>query len=213
MTAPLVYQDNRDIHAPVSLWRWAPGGNAPPMTSPWGERFQPLVVGRFGLSLYNPYSAGPDNSQRFRQWQFDCARRAVYGANSTGRPILRQPRMQVVSLFARLSYGLVLVFIFQLSFWRRMWSVPRSLTTALAFAVLSFAGVPILVNTFAGPPHESNAIINALLLWLGECLPQHLGLLLPMLTAILGVMYWGVQKQFEELDLPSSALAQTEKAA
>ena len=60
---------------------------------------------------------------------------------------------------------------------------------------------------------ESNAVLTALLLWVGERLPQHWGLLLPVVTAILGALHWVVQKQFDELDLPSPALAQLEKAA
>ena len=53
--------------------------NAPIIRAPWGETFDPATNSTDGFDVYNPYSSGCNNSERFLDWQFARATAAVYG--------------------------------------------------------------------------------------------------------------------------------------
>jgi hypothetical protein len=70
------------ITTPWDYMELASDGRVPTITSPWGENHTPtahrLWKGRT-VTLYDPFEAGPENSQRFVDFQLRRAVEAVYG--------------------------------------------------------------------------------------------------------------------------------------
>ncbi len=205
-----------DVTVSGEFWKHTRDGAAPVIESPWGETFRPAVVSVFGYTLYNPYSAGPNNSQRFFDWQFEKATDAAYGRSLNPRqldkakkaglkPITARLRMRIVNLAAMALLLLVLIFLCELFRWHRVRRLSRLARGILIAAIMAppFGGVlllsfiPMLRGTFAIPQH----LIQWLLFRVSVLLPDNL--LALTLAALLPIvlMYWLLERLFAQTEL------------
>jgi hypothetical protein len=206
----------RDVTVSGEFWKHTRDGAAPVIESPWGETFRPAVVSVFGYRLYNPYSAGPNNSQRFFDWQFEKATDAAYGRSLNPRqldkakkaglkPITARPRMRILNLAAMALLLLVLIFLCELFRWHRVRRLSRLARGILIAAIMApaFGGIlllsfiPMLRGMFAIPQH----LIQWLLFRVSALLPDNL--LALTLAALLPVvlMYWLLERLFAQTEL------------
>jgi hypothetical protein len=113
----------RNVQVPYTFWRWS-ADPLPVIQAPWGEKAEPQPYNLLGYALYNPYAVGPENSQRFLEWQFERATQDIVGRSiplaesetlKTMRllPITQRPANQLLATIFLLSIGLLeLVFYF-----------------------------------------------------------------------------------------------------
>lgn len=207
-------QSRTDVNLDVAFefWHRAPDGKAPVISSPWGETVHATTFRVLGITFYNAYSVGPQNSERFLEWQFERATEAVYGrvipllqygaAFQAGlTPVTARPRMRILILSADLLAILMLVYLTEWTRWHRLRRLPDSLRGALPFVslfvVIAIDGILYWVYSF----QMGTALFHAALLQLSNLLPNNL--LVVTATAMVPVMgmYWLVEKQFSKSEL------------
>jgi hypothetical protein len=206
-----------DVELSLEYWKHARGSTAPVIESPWGETFRPAIVSMFGYTLYNPYSTGPNNSQRFFDWQFERATELVYGqrlnsrrlyaAKKAGlRPITARARMRILNLAAVTLLLLVLIFLREIFRWRRVRQLSRLargllMATAIALplgAILALSFIPISRG-------GGVAIVQHLVQWLlfrvSALLPDNLLALTVAAAVPVVLMYWLLERLFAQTEL------------
>ena len=71
------------VHIPEEFWEITTDGEAPVLSSPWGETYAPEAYPLYrgsSIIIYKPYDCGRESSDRFVAMQTDRAAAAVYGA-------------------------------------------------------------------------------------------------------------------------------------
>ncbi|MEI9970993.1 MAG: ATP-binding cassette domain-containing protein [Ignavibacteriota bacterium] len=136
------YGNPPGLMIPTRYYRTSATFTPPAILAPWGETSQPAGDGRrFG---YDPYWVGPENSDRFFEWQFARATRAIYGRAFTPpelrdairaglRPVIEQPRAVVVRMALGTALLLALGLLAALKNWYRLRAVPTALRALLPF--------------------------------------------------------------------------------
>jgi hypothetical protein len=165
-----------------------------------------------GITFYNAYAVGPQNSKRFLEWQFERATEAVYGrvipllqygaAFHAGlTPVTARPRMRILILSADLLAILMLVYLTEWTRWHRLRRLPGPLRGALPF-VFPFVVVAIdgVVQWFYSFP-LGTALVHAALLQLSNLLPNNLLVVTTAAMVPVMGMYWLVEKQFSKSEL------------
>ncbi len=164
---------------PFNWWERVNTEEIPEIRAPWGETQQPDVDRLGGIRIYNPYSVGCGNSEKFAWWQIERAYLASQGQSAFRRAILDGA---VFSAMALMSTMLVLLaawwrFITR-SAWVRWTSVIAASIIFLALALVEMLPQPwrVLQNTVA---------------WLGFVLP---GYSVALLVLPLGLVYWTLER-------------------
>jgi hypothetical protein len=206
-----------DVTVSGEFWKHTRDGAAPVIESPWGETFRPAVVSVFGYTLYNPYSAGPNNSQRFFDWQFEKATDAAYGRSLNPRqldrakkaglkPITARPRMRILNLAAQALLLLVLIFLRELFRWHRVLRLSRLARGILIAAIMApplggmllLSYIPMLRGgMFAIPQH----LIQWLLFRVSVLLPDNLLAVTAAAAVPVVLMYWLLERLFGQTEL------------
>lgn len=211
-------QPRTDMDIPVNFefWHRAPAGKAPVISAPWGETVDATTVRVLGITFFNPYSAGPRNSKRFFEWQFERATEAVYGRVIPVKqyaaawrvgfvPVTARPRARILILSARLLALLLLVYLIECTRWHRLRRLPDGLRSALPLVSLWAmwvigAGVQDFLRSVYSFP-IGTAVVHAALLQLSSLLPDNLlAVTAAAMVPVMG-MYWLVEKQFSKSEL------------
>ncbi len=121
-----VQQDTADtsmlnVTVPFEYWRTAIG-TAPKIRAPWGESARPTELRLWVFAIYNPYTVGKPNTQRFQDWQFARATKAAYGRSlspeeceaGTEMPIPARPAAQILTFFLLVGYTVLLAWLLEL---------------------------------------------------------------------------------------------------
>jgi hypothetical protein len=227
-----------NVQVPSGYWRWTRGA-APLIEAPWGESHQPVraaqIERRIGpgesvaihedseieasgwrdFTLYNPYSAGLENSPRFVEWQFLRATQAVYGQPvpisqiadlPRMKTILRQPRAQIIIAAIVLLFYLVQMCAFNLFWWRRLQHIHAVFRVFLSAAPILIVYLSVLLpfpNSKGG-----NFPMEALVVYLVRTLPDSLWMLALMAAASIAGLYWFAEKLWREQEFrPTEGLA------
>jgi len=169
--------------------------HAPVIQAPWGETIHPATNRLFKSDLYNPYTTGCNNSERFLDWQFARATTAVYGHPITrdrkaGSYVVSSPvgipriRRQLLTIGGIAGYQMLSAIIWMLDDWRRLkllGRVPRRLLVPLA----GLASFPCLF------------VIGLLSPW---GLPANLFGTLAIVIVVLALLYLAVEAVFRQLE-------------
>lgn len=193
-----------NIRVPAGYWHWARGGSVPAIEAPWGERYQPESRGWRSFVVYNPYSVGRENSQRFLEWQFARATAAVYGqaipisqAGSLQRMKTRMQRgrAQIVIATLVLLYLLIQMCTLHLAGWRGIRNTPVGFRLLVAVAPV----VPLspAVSAFAIPGGGSYGL-ESLALRISDTPPDQLWILGLAGVAVIAGLYWLADKLWIE---------------
>jgi len=184
----------------------------PRIVAPWGESAQPTPStatyngGSYQVT-YDPYWVGPENTDRFFEWQFARATRTIYGKPFTPpqlrvalraglRPVTEQPRAQVVRMAFGTALLLTLGLLSALSNWYRLRAVPRRLRALLPFwlpmiaLIVAATLAPMLLLTF----------VPRLLVGLSALLPSNFALMTLVLLAALVPLCWALETVFQEIE-------------
>jgi len=205
------------LRPPLEFWHVAPQGKAPLIQAPWRESWQPETMRLGGITLYNPYSMGPDNSRRFFEWQYLRATEAVYGQAvafadrerlHSLRPFDRQARFVVLNLAACACWTMLLVNLVLSALHRRVRRFFEHGVSVLAWMIVAQMACVILMETAIsreGFGRYGALLVNALLLRLSAALPA--GLPLTALAVALPVLLlcWTAGRLFRGVELPPPA--------
>ena len=206
-----------EIFTPLEFWRI---GEAPLIESPWGESWRPKAVRVAGIAIYNPYSVGPGNSERFFEWQFRRATQAVYGQaidyaefqrhRSAVRPLMRQARLATLNLGACVCWVMLLINVaFTAWHWRfrRVFAHGQTVLGGLLMApmVCVFLIDWLLGNSWADP--TSMCLINALLLRISALLPAALPAVALAAAIPVALLTWSAARLFRGVELSPPATA------
>jgi len=183
----------------------------PVVEAPWGESCQPLITRILGFAIYNPYSSGASNSDRFQYWQYSRAAQTVYGepltfdqveaARRAGTltPMVMRGRARIFGTALLLALALLGQWLIGLFSWRRLTNRRSRQFLSAAFLAFFFSALGLDIWF---PAHHagtlSTALFNSLVLdavrWIPNQLPATLA------AAILAVVipYWFVERQFKE---------------
>jgi hypothetical protein len=183
--------------------------DVPVIVAPWGETAEAPVQWRgpwfMGSGrLYNPYWVGPENSERFAQWQFQRATSAIYGrpltfeelraALAAGlKPVTSQARFTVI----RVSFGIA-------------WLLAIAAASAIGDRakgqwkgrlILWLVWVALLGGSFwlAAPTTDSPSYA---FLRLSALLPSNLALMSLLLLIPLAGLYWVLETAFQSTEFP-----------
>ncbi|MBZ5726597.1 MAG: hypothetical protein LAP87_16550 [Acidobacteriia bacterium] len=214
LTAGPKHQSGKDIDVALEFWRRAPADLPPAIRAPWGETVRPTTWSVAGVTFYNPYSVGWENSERFQEWQFERATAAVYGrpitlrefgaANQAGlAPVTARPRMQFLMLAAALVFSLLLVLAVEFTRWRLVGRLSKA-ARGLLIAVL--LGVPITLlcaDSYYLMSHSSlgHAAIHGLLLRVSQLLPQSMAAAALVAAVPVLLAYWLLECQFRRSEM------------
>ena len=168
---------------PLEFWLAAPAGKAPLQRAPWGETSQPPVARIAGQLLYNPYSAGCENTRRFFEWQFTLSR----AANAQGPG----GRIQIVHLASLVGLALITFLLILLNDWYPM----RRLRPVVRHICLFGTAAGLCILTLSGPPVTRSA--EDAMAWLSWALP---GNWLVLVLLPLAALYWALDKVFREAE-------------
>jgi hypothetical protein len=203
---------------PLEFWRM---GNAPVIVAPWGESWQPATVHLGGVAIYNPYGYdGRTSSPRFFEWQFRRTTQAVYGVAMDYRdyalhgprvhPLMRQPRLAILSLAACACWVLLLFnVVFTAWHWRlcRVWYHGRAVAGwMLASPIVCVLGLDLAPGN-RGFQGIGMSLVNAGLLRISAWLPA--GLPAVVLAAVLPValLWWTAARLFRGVEIPRATVA------
>jgi hypothetical protein len=192
-------EETPNVLVPATFWRWAGRGVNPAIESPWGEKTAPWTLHRLGMTFYNPYSVGPNNSAPFVEWQFARATEAVYGrsvplskaAELQRIPIPRQIRTQFV---AALAATLLFLGLLRLTFWSR--TTRRVGWTLIIWLCVS---LPFFIDPFTTGP--SAWLSDVITIVLAAVLPQNWAALIGLAALLVGSFYLAAERQFMKMDL------------
>jgi hypothetical protein len=197
--------------------------NAPPpeIVAPWGETAQPhgqwlgatLLSSQFA---YNPYFVAPRNSDRFFEWQFGRATRAIYGqalrpdelaaAIRAGlKPLTEQPRMEILSMAFGAAAVLTLALLFAMSQWHYLRHIPsflRGMLKPLRLPLLSLFALTFFISAMSSSYDPVAARVQPLLFHLSAILPTNLACMTLALLAPLATLYWALEKVFNHVEFP-----------
>lgn len=174
----------------LTHWHVACTAEPPTITAPWGEATAPYAFRALGLTWYNPYSARPENSPRFLEWQWTRLTTAVYGqAVPRSRGDGPWPTLLVMRPAARAAAVLLLlpaVLLVTWGTWQARGHAPQTSVRRMhvrnALSVLPM-GV-LLWLKFAGPGYSvalDEALIEKGALALVSALPDAWWLFVPSL--------------------------------
>jgi len=172
--------------------------NAPIIRAPWGETFDPATNWVDGFDVYNPYSSGCNNSERFLDWQFARATAAVYGHSiprdhSAGSYVvvsplaIPRPRKQLATI-AVTFFGLTLMMLLViLEDWYRLHHMGRRLRRLLCI----LATLPFMVLF---------GRVNEVGQWLSWALPANPFAAIAVALLPLALIYWVLETIFRQLE-------------
>jgi hypothetical protein len=203
----------RNVGVPAGYWRWARSGNAPEIEAPWGEQYRPETSGWRSFAIYNPYSVGQGNSQRFLDWQFERATQAVYrkaipisqaAALSKMKPELKQARAQIIIDALVLLYLLIQMCALHLSNWKRLRHAGRGLRLSIGAAPM-VALYPVVLAPALNPAGQSY-FLESTVLRLSSALPESLWVLGLIAFAAIAGLYWladrlWVENEFGQIEM------------
>jgi len=205
-----------DVWVNRAFWRYAPGGRIPLVRAPWGETTQPEAQRVAGLTFYNPYSVGQQNSPQFQDWQWARATERIYGRPVAGRdlkksvdaglrPVTLWPRMQVLSLLFIVASGLLWAWAIEMFSWQR-WSrvstvVRNTFTYSIVMVPVGLLLADILLSS--GPGTISRSLLIGGLLRLSEILPDNLALVAMLGLVPLAGMWWVLERQAAVAEIPT----------
>ncbi len=205
------------LRPPMEFWHVAPQGRAPLIQAPWRESWQPETMRLGGITLYNPYSMGPDNSRRFFEWQYLRATEAVYGQAvaftdrkrlESLRPFDRQARFVVLNLAACACWIMLLANLVLSALHWRVRRVFEHGVSALTWIIVAQMACVILIEmaiSKQGFGRYGAVLVNTLLLRLSAALPASLPLtaLAAAFPAVL--LCWTAARLFRGAELPPPA--------
>ena len=172
-----------DVAVPFDIWQRIPASGTPEIQAPWGETNQPRVSTLLGMQVFNPYSSGCDNSERFLQWQF---RRAEF-ANGPGVSL----RMRLLDSFILCCMALGSTLVVVLATWIRL----RRLNSPLRWTVISITATAWLALASAHLFPNRFDVLGQTAAWLGIVCPN----LAPWVVAgAMLLLYRMLEKAFVE---------------
>ncbi|MEO6208633.1 MAG: hypothetical protein ABIQ10_00785 [Gemmatimonadaceae bacterium] len=111
----------------LEYWQLLHGNPVPSIVAPWGEGAVADTISILGMTLFDPYTTAVSNSERFVEWQFARATRAVYGysislsqsrAGIQAEPMITGSRvMQLLNGGAAVTLALFITWIFEVLRW------------------------------------------------------------------------------------------------
>ncbi len=169
-----------DVAVPFDLWRPAPSNSNPEIRAPWGETYRPPVSTLLGLPVYNPFSSGCNNSDRFLQWQL---RHAEF-ANGRGL----SSRIRLLDTLFLCLMAVASTWVLFLTAWSRLRRTHRwTIISVAAIGWLALASANLSPNRFD--------VLGLTSAWLGLAFPN----LAPWLVAAaILLLYRMVERVFLE---------------
>ena len=206
------------VDVPLEYWRRAPAGVAPVAQAPWGETFQPPVHSMMGFAAYNPYAAGPSNSDRFQYWQFSRAAAVIYGEPLTfeqveaGRragaliPVILWSRGQILSTALLLAVAILIQWPFGLPYWRRLPLPPvrQFVHAGLLLAFFSALALNFWMSV-KGMGFLGLSLFNSLILHLLRWMPDRLIVTLAAAALMVAIPYYLLERQFRQSEIAGAA--------
>ncbi|MEO8881265.1 MAG: hypothetical protein ABI446_12810 [Gemmatimonadaceae bacterium] len=126
---------------PLEYWSRSKGTVAPAIVAPWGESSAADTITVLGMTLFDPYTSGSDNSSRFVDWQVARATSAIYGYPMSvaqekhgdhPEPLMdREPRMRILNAAAVLALMLLIVWSTEFGMWNRFGRIWKYFGAAL----------------------------------------------------------------------------------
>jgi hypothetical protein len=107
-------------------------------------------------------------------------------------------KMRIIAVAAILVIALGQVFIMHLIFWRRMLAVPRVALKIVAVSFILLIFVIFILDTLREP---KGSLTAAALAGIAGILPDNLTILTALAVALVGAVYWVIEKQFRELEV------------
>jgi hypothetical protein len=209
------------IDVPWDYYWLSPSSPPPEIVAPWGETARPLreLLPATLLSsqfAYNPYWVAPENSDRFFEWQFGRATRAIHGqslrpeelpaALRAGlKPVTQQPRMEILTMAFGAASLLVIGLLSAMGQWHYLHRVPsflRDLLKPLGLPLLGMFAATFFLSTMSSGFDPVDRFVQPLLLHLSALLPANLALMTLLLLAALAPIYWALDTVFNQVEFP-----------
>jgi hypothetical protein len=208
--------DGIDVWVNRAFWRYAPGGLIPVVQAPWGETTQPEAQRVAGLTFYNPYSVGQQNSPQFQDWQWARATERIYGRPVAGRdlkkavdaglrPVTLSPRMQVLSVLFIVASALMWAWAIEMFSWQGWTRVSTAVRNTFTYSIVMVPVGLLLADIVlaSGPGTVSRSLLIGGLLRLSETLPDNLALVAMLGLVPLAGMWWMLERQAAVAEIPA----------
>ncbi|MEP6836319.1 MAG: hypothetical protein ABJB74_23215 [Gemmatimonas sp.] len=207
----------------LMYWEFAPNGQPPVITAPFGESVSPDTLRVPVALMYNPYTTNRKSSDEFIEWQYARAAAKVYGhpvprpqSYEEGKifpqPLYEAPRVQLLNASALLC--LVLFLYFLTEFGRYRAPAGRGPLQHIGDGVAPVLGIlAIMIDGFYGVHHTTQIVVPLAKRWLlhlSDALPGNivvvalLALLPPI--AMYALLEWQVARtEMSPVPIPKKA--------
>ncbi len=192
-----------------AYWSWSIGNPQPMIRALWGETCAADARHFLGVTMSNPWTVRAESSRRFLDWQLARASQAIYGGVPTSetlhqsttriRPLVRRSRMVIGGIGLILALYLAIVFVMHCVWWVRMPARPSTRKW-----ILAPLAVVLVLGGLLAPLWEG---WDFMLFHLSFILPQSIAGVIAVMSAVLLALYWLLEKQFNEVELPTRIAA------